>query len=134
MVNVKYITRIRMFFALFVVSACLPTLTFAVSCEQIRIPRVEQMPNFPQPYQMRDWKKVARDYDAFVFDFSKRGKHLPLIWWDKGFNDSNDKTFALPSYVGDTRHHYETINCMGAINGATLAGIDKHNQMAATGF
>jgi len=128
MADMKYITRIRMFFALFVASACLPTLAFAVSCEQIRIPRVEQMPDFPQPYQMRDWKKVARDYDAFVFDFSKRGEHLPLIWWDKGFNDSNDKTFALPSYVGDRRHRYETINCMGAINGATLAGVDKHNQ------
>jgi hypothetical protein len=111
----------------FVVLACLSTLTLAASSEQIRIPRVEQMPNFPQPYKMRDWKKVARDYDAFVFDFNKQGEHLPLIWWDTGFNDSNSTTFGLPSYVGNPRH-YETITCMGAINGATLVGIDKSNQ------
>ena len=111
----------------FVVLACLSTLTLAASCEQIRIPRVEQMPNFPQPYKMRDWKKVARDYDAFVFDFNKQGEHLPLIWWDTGFNDSNGTTFGLPSHVGKARR-YETITCMGAINGATLAGIDKSNQ------
>ena len=39
--------------------------------EQKTIDRVEKMPNMPSPYEMRDWKKVAGDYDAFVFDLQK---------------------------------------------------------------
>jgi len=34
---------------------------------QIRIPRIEQMPNVPRPFAMRDWKQVARDYDVTGF-------------------------------------------------------------------
>ncbi len=48
--------------------------------QQIDLPRVEQMPNQPKPYEMRDWKQVAQDYDSYVFDFSLSGTYLPLIW------------------------------------------------------
>lgn len=99
--------------------------------EQITIPRIEQMPNYPQPYEMRDWKKVARDYDAFVFDFQKTGKHLPLIWWDERKHDFPYKTFALPPFIGhfgSSTNQYDTITCLGAINGASLVGIDKTDQ------
>ena len=101
------------------------------SAQQIRIPRVEQMSNFPQPYSMRNWKKVTVDYDNLVFDFDKTGEHFPLIWWDPFPQDFPENTFALPSFVGHyakANNKYDTITCLGAINGATLVGIDKSNQ------
>ena len=95
------------------------------------ISRVERMPNMPVPYAMRDWKQVAKDYDALVFDFSKTGKNLPLVWWDPRRRDFPEKTFALPSFVGHyakAGNHYDTITCLGAVYGATLVGIDKSAQ------
>jgi len=46
-----------------------PVRTIPIACalfaaahgaEQVKLDRVERMPNLPQPYAMRDWKKVAR--------------------------------------------------------------------------
>ncbi|MGI9427718.1 MAG: hypothetical protein ACR2NM_03590 [Bythopirellula sp.] len=99
--------------------------------DQKSLPRVEQMPNMPSPYSMRDWKQVARDYDAFVFDLDKTGEHLPLLWWDPRRPDPGEKTFALPSFVGHyakANNQYDTITSLGAVYGATLVGIDKSNQ------
>ncbi len=118
----------RFFLILFVLFG----LSTEASVPQINIAKVEQMPNMPSPYQMRDWQQVAREYDAFVFDFSKSGQYLPLIWWDTSQVNLAIDVFGLPSYVGSffqtggTAH--EAINCMGAVLGATLAGIDKSNQ------
>lgn len=98
---------------------------------QTDIPRVEKMPDFPQPYKMRNWKRVAKNYDDLVFDFGKTGEHLPLIWWDPRPNDFPENTFALPSFVGHNakaNNQYDTITGLGAINGATLIGINKSNQ------
>ncbi len=95
---------------------------------QIAISRIEQMPNLPQPYEMRDWKRVARDYDAFVFDFDRQGQFLPLIRWHEAPGDSGRQVFALDTYVGWASDGYETINCLGAVSGATAAGIDKSDQ------
>jgi len=43
------------------------------SAQQITMPRVEQMPNMPSPYLMRNWKEVALGYDSLVFDFGRTG-------------------------------------------------------------
>jgi len=107
-------------------------LAAALGAEQAKLDRVEQMPNLPQPYAMRDWKKVARDYDALAFNFGARGQYLPLIWWDDTKHNAPLRGFGLPSYVGspyqtgDDTH--ESINCMAAVVGASLVGIDKANQ------
>ena len=95
---------------------------------QIQIPRVEQMPNLPRPYEMRDWGKVARDYDALAFDFDRQGQFLPVMRWHEAPRDSSATVFALDTYVGWASDGYETITCLGAVNGATAAGIDKSNQ------
>ncbi len=95
---------------------------------QVEIPRIEQMPNLPQPYEMRDWNKVARDYDALVFDFDRQGRFLPVIRWHEAPGDSGRQVFALDTYVGWASNGYETINCLGAVSGATTAGIDKSDQ------
>ncbi len=76
------------------------TITAVTSAVQISIPKVDQMPNMPSPYQMRDWQQVARNYDAFIFDFSKSGTYLPLIWWDTTHYGGNPTGFGMPSYVG----------------------------------
>ena len=55
------------------------------------------MPNLPQPYEMRDWKKVARDYDALVLHHHATGRFLPLIWIDKTHHASAEDGFGLPS-------------------------------------
>ena len=108
-------------------------LPAVASCQQEPIPTVEKMPNLPQPYVLRDWKKVARDFDAFAFDFEKKGKFLPLPWWDDGRVDHDLTGFALPAYVGDlrqipSRNNYDAITCLGAVLGATAVGIDKSHQ------
>lgn len=100
---------------------------------QVAIPAVEKMPGLPQPYELRDWKKVARDFDAIAFDFAKTGEFLPLPWWDDSRTDHDLTGFGLPAYVGDLRqspqsNNYDAITCLGAVLGATMAGIDKSNQ------
>lgn len=106
-------------------------ITAASGQQQIAISKIDQMPNMPSPYQMRDWKQVSEQFDAFVFDFGKTGQYLPLIWWDT--TPTNLRTgFGFGSYVGSfvqtsgTAH--ESVCTMGAVLGATLAGIDKSNQ------
>lgn len=79
---------------------------------------------------MRDWKVVARGYDSLVFDFSRTGTFLPLgEIVPTTVNYPHHPSFGLHSYVGTnfptTR---EAINCLPAVIGATLAGIDKSNQ------
>jgi hypothetical protein len=97
---------------------------------QKAIARVKLMPNLPAPYKMRDWRKAAADYDAFVFDFEAKGKFLPVIAWDDHPPNYRKRSFSMVSYIGQDITHAsgEAINTMGAVVGATLAGIDKSNQ------
>ena len=100
----------------------------SVSAEQIVIYRVEQMPNIPHPFQMKDWNALARSADRLLFDLEAQGEHLPLVWLDES-RVNNDRTgFGLPTYVGDGRSGgsgHEAIAAMGAVLGATVAGLDK---------
>ncbi|MGB7157965.1 MAG: hypothetical protein WBD40_07850 [Tepidisphaeraceae bacterium] len=95
--------------------------------EQIDVPRVNLMPDAPQPYRLKDWKAVAVAYDRFVFDPTIKGEHLPLLWWDDTKRNRPRRAFGLPSYVGGKNRdgNQEAINCIAAVLGATLAGIDK---------
>ena len=95
---------------------------------QIPIRRVEQMPNIPHPYKMRDWRALAVAFDRFAFDTEAKGQFLPFLWWDDTHVNSAERAFGLPSYVGSpnsTGANHEGITCMGAVLGATIAGIDK---------
>jgi hypothetical protein len=101
------------------------------SAQQITIPRIEQMPAMPAPYLMRDWKAVARGYDSLVFDFSRSGQYLPLVFLNTNtVNYPSQTSFGLHTYVGDARsgEEGEAINVLPALNGATLCGVDKQNQ------
>ena len=103
---------------------------------QIIIPRIEQMPNIPQCSKIRDWKNVARDYDALVFDLNSKGEYPPLIWIDKARRKFDEDSFGIYTSAweergGPSKHggeFHEAINVIPAVVGATLVGIDKRNQ------
>lgn len=100
---------------------------------QLQLPVIDQMPDCPSPLVLRDWKQVARDVDAYVYDFSKEGDFLPLPWWDRSRINYPIDVVALPAYIG-SRHQtedsnaYDTITCFGAVLGGTLVGLDKSRE------
>ena len=101
-----------------------------LNSQQINISRIELMPNLPQPYQMRDWKAVAVNYDSLAFNLGATGQYLPLstIIYNT-INYPEHPTFGLQSYVGTNNPPgREAINLMPAVIGATLSGIDKSDQ------
>jgi hypothetical protein len=115
------------------ICVCLILILFSVSnfpAQQINIPRIDQMPNLPSPYEMRNWHRVTAEYDSFVFDFNKTGQYLPLIWWRiNTINYPAHNSFGLHTVVGTTYPgSAEAINVIPAVIGASLIGIDKSNQ------
>ncbi len=95
---------------------------------QITIDRVERMPAIPRPFIMKDWLSLARECDRLLFDPGAREKFFPLVWFDDSRIDIGGPGFGLPSYVGDPRasgSNHEAIASLGAVLGATVAGIDK---------
>lgn len=98
---------------------------------QININRIQQMPNLPSPYVMRDWKAVAIQYDQFTFSTTATGQHLPLISLaPSGINYTEVSPILLQTYVGTTStNQAEAINIIPAIVGASLMNINKSNQV-----
>jgi hypothetical protein len=97
---------------------------------QLDIPRVQQMPNVPSPYLMRDWKAVAAAYDQLVFATTATGQYLPLLQLKPaGTNYPEISPVLLQTYVGtNTTNQAEAINIIPALVGASLMNIDKSNQ------
>ena len=111
-----------------ILTTLLSTTVSESTAQQRTIARIELMPRKPSPFLMKDWKAQAQEYDRLIFDFNARGKYLPVIWWDDSRPNFDRVTFGLPSYVGDPRvtsTGHEAINCIGAVLGATISGIDK---------
>lgn len=102
----------------------------SVYAQQININRIEQMPNLPSPYLMRDWKEVAKGYDSLVFNFNLTGDYLPLGKIKTNtVNYPSHNSFILHTVVGTPNTESgEGINCLPAIISASLVGIDKRNQ------
>ncbi|MBI2427882.1 MAG: T9SS type A sorting domain-containing protein [Ignavibacteriales bacterium] len=87
------------------------------------------MPNLPAPYMMRDWKSVAKGYDSLVFKTDAVGDYLPLnSLYSNTVNYPGSQSFRLKSYVGSPGAGGEGINCLPAVVGAELVGLDKRNQ------
>ena len=89
---------------------------------QSTIPRVERMPNLPQPFAMRDWPQVTRDYIDLVLDFEQRGEHLPLVGW----LDEGRTMVSFPSYVGGPNDP-EAVNYLAAVISGSLVGLEMRN-------
>jgi len=111
-------------------SSILVFVAFIAIAQQINISRVDQMPDFPQPYHMRNWKEVARNYDTLVFNLNATGQFFPLASvFDNTTNYTNHPALAIQSYVGtNSPPGKEAINILPAVVGATLVGMDKSNQ------
>src|SRR4051794_9641200 len=110
-------------------AAAAPVARAAAPATQLAIDRVELMPNQPEPFKLKDFRAVARGYDKLAFNFEAAGDYLPLIWWDDTKINLPIRTFGLPSYVGGNQKRggddHEAITTIGAVLGATVAGIDK---------
>ena len=101
-----------------------------VDAQQINIPRIDLMPDIPQPYLMRDWKRVAQGYDSLVFDENLSGQYLPLVFFrGTSVNYPDHSSFGLHTAIGTAYPNAgEGINVIPAVVGASLVGIDKTNQ------
>ena len=101
-----------------------------LSAQQVSITRIDQMPDFPQPFEMRDWSKVASSYDSLVYNETLTGDYLPLVeMFTQTVNYPAHPSFGLHSYVGTSAPlSGEAINVLPSLIGATLCGIDKSNQ------
>lgn len=119
--------------------ACSRRMSFtpsAIPVAQRPIPRVEKMPNHPKPYDFKDWRQATLDFDRLAFDPEQKGDLWPLIWFDKAGRNFPDSTFGLYTAMGDVRmgprinngENHEALGALGAVLGATLAGIDKSRQ------
>lgn len=123
---------------LFLISSCSQpdNLQQAPRLEQQSLVRIGQMPDFPQPYRMLDWKEKARQFDRIVFDRNQTGDHWPLIWTDGSRKNFDQETFGLYTAIGDVRQgpdknggmFHESLATIGAVLGASLVGIDKSDQ------
>ena len=108
----------------------------AAQIDQQNIPRVDQMPDFPKPFQIIDYKKLALRFDSAVYDFNAKGKFWPLVWIDSSKKNFPQTVVGLYTAIGDVRQgpannkgmFHEALATMGAVMGATLVGIDKSNQ------
>lgn len=119
-----------MFRISFILYISILTVQSVAQVTQIEIPRINSMPAEPSPFNMRDWRAVAKKYDAFVFDENKTGTYLPLISHSTGsVNYPTLPLFKLHTYVGtNSPNGNEAINTMPAIVGSTLVGIDNTNK------
>lgn len=97
---------------------------------QITLPRVELMPNQPSPYNVRNWKQVAQQYDSFVYDLQKTGQYLPLsAMGPGGVNYPQNPTFRLHTYIGtNSPLGNEAINVLPSLVAASLVGANKTSQ------
>ncbi|GAB4334598.1 MAG: hypothetical protein Kow0037_13440 [Calditrichia bacterium] len=105
-------------------------LCSVVAAQQLSISRVDLMPDYPQPYLMRDWKKTALTFDSIAFNQTLTGQYLPLIFWrTNNVNYPNHLSFGIHSYVGTANPAAgEAITVLPAVIGASLLGVDKSNQ------
>jgi hypothetical protein len=128
------LTFIGLFFILFGING-------TAQVQQQRIPRVDQMPNLPQPMQIIDYKKLAIQFDNTVYDFNAKGKFWPMVWMDSTKKNFPQNVVGLYTAVADVRQgtnnkgmFHEALATMGATMGASLVGIDKRKQQNYVGM
>ena len=107
-----------------------------VPVAQTSLPRIDQMPNMPQPLKIIDWKKKTNQFDSLVFNLSNQASYGPLIWLDSSRRNIDQVTFGLYTVIGDVRQgpnknngeFHEALTSLNALVSAGLMGINKTNQ------
>lgn len=103
---------------------------------QLQLSRIDSMPNFPKPFEIMDFKNLARGFDSLVYDETQTGDYWPLIWKDDTRKNFDQETFGIYTAMGDLRQgpnhnngiFHESLATVGSVFGATLVGIDKSDQ------
>jgi hypothetical protein len=124
----------------FITSSCIQTKSeFEIErpVAQKSIERIDQMPNLPKPFKIIDFNKLAKDYDAKVYDPNQEGEYWPLIWSDNSRKNFDQETYGIYTAMGDARQgtennngiFHESLASIGSILGASLVGIDKSDQV-----
>ena len=122
----------------------LTLLTILYSCSRITgepvaqtsLPRIDQMPELPQPLKIIDWKKKTIQFDSLVYNFDSRDSIGPFIWLDSSRRNIDQVTFGLYTAIGDVRQgpgknngeFHEALTSLSSLLSAGLVGIDKTNQ------
>lgn len=114
--------------------SCSPQMGEPVA--QVSLPRIDQMPDMPEPYKIIDWKKKTLQFDSLVFNFNTMESYSPLIWLDSSRRNIDQVTFGLYTVIGDVRQgpenyngeFHEALTSLNALLSAGLLGIDKTNQ------
>jgi hypothetical protein len=130
----KAIFVISLFTFLLGLYSCNPQLGYPVA--QTSLPRINQMPDLPQPLKIIDWKKKTQQFDSLVFNFDNKAAYGPLIWLDSSRRNIDQVTFGLYTVIGDVRQgpkknngeFHEALTSMNSLISAGLNGIDKTNQ------
>jgi hypothetical protein len=103
---------------------------------QTSLPRIDQMPDVPQPLKIIDWKKKTMQFDSLVFNFNSQASYGSLIWLDSSKRNIDQVTFGLYTVIGDVRQgskknngeFHEALTSLNSLVSAGLIGIDKTNQ------
>jgi len=103
---------------------------------QTSLPRIDQMPDIPQPMKIIDWKKKTKQFDSLVYNFNSQSVYGPLIWLDSSRRNIDQVTFGLYTVIGDVRQgpknnngeFHEALTSLNSLLSAGLIGIDKTNQ------
>jgi len=123
------------FFKATIICFLFTNLPAEAQVKQQSIPRVDLMADVPKPFGIIDYNKLAKDFDATVYDFDAKGEFWPLVWIDKSQKNYPQDVVGLYTAMGDVRQgeankgmFHESLATMGATLGASLVGIDKTNQ------
>lgn len=108
----------------------------SVPVSQTALPRIDQMPELPQPLKIIDWKKKAILFDSLAYNFNNKASYGPLIWLDSSRRNFNQVTFGLYTVIGDVRQgpgknngeFHEALTSLNSLLSAGLMGIDKTSQ------
>lgn len=103
---------------------------------QTSIPRIDQMPELPQPLKIIDWRQKALQFDSLAFDFDNTAAMGPYIWLDSAKRNIDQVTFGLFTVIGDVRQgpgkyngeFHEALTTLNSLVSAGLLGIDKTSQ------
>lgn len=115
-------------------NSCSPRIGEPVA--QTLLPRIDQMPELPQPLKIIDWRKKAIRFDSLVFNFNNQASYGSLIWIDNSRRNFNQATFGLYTVIGDVRQgpgknkgeFHEALTSLNSLLSAGLMGIDKTSQ------
>lgn len=118
---------------LFTIPALIIILSVNAQPGQQSLARIDEMADFPRPFQIIDFKSLSKNFDKTVFDFNAKGQYWPLVWMDSSNKNFNQPVVGVYTALADVRQgpannkgmFHEALANMGSVLGASLVGIDK---------